>query len=88
MSRDGDLYIFLPDSEEAVMRILKAKQREDFSTYEQVWEGNGLTGEPLVDSARLEHDSVLSVFIRRDVTPTSGAKEVVVLDFQLDAPTG
>ena len=72
------------------MRILRAtKQRgggyADY--YAQVWSGRGLSGEPLVDAARLEHDDVLSLFARADVHGgdpiPGGRKNVVVLEFVL-----
>ncbi|KAK3328777.1 hypothetical protein B0H66DRAFT_1272 [Apodospora peruviana] len=84
ISKQSDLYIILPDSTTSSMRILKAKRTDGYAKYEQVWQGHGLTGEPLVDSARLQDDDVLSLFVRADVEGTSGEKKnVVVMDFQL-----
>ncbi|KAK3364681.1 hypothetical protein B0T25DRAFT_70976 [Lasiosphaeria hispida] len=83
ISRDGDLFIILPDSTTTTIKIVKAAKSSGYATYEEVWTGHGFTGEPLIDSARLEHDNVLSVFIRGDVKGSAGKKNVVVLDFQL-----
>ncbi|KAL2256158.1 hypothetical protein VTK26DRAFT_2094 [Humicola hyalothermophila] len=86
ISQAGDLYIILPDSDKSQMRILKSLRGDGYATYVEVWKGRGLTGEPLVDSARLEHENVLSLLVLvetgSDVAPPR--KSVAVLDFQLD----
>ncbi|KAK0624553.1 hypothetical protein B0T17DRAFT_492645 [Bombardia bombarda] len=83
VSRDGHLYIILPDSVSATMRILKASKDTEYAAYEEVWVGSGLTGEPLVDSARVEYDNVLSLFALADGNDGPNKKNVVVVDFQL-----
>lgn len=86
MSKTGDLYIVLPDFAASEMRLLKASKMSGYTSYDEVWTGHGLTGEPLVDSARLEHDNVLSVLVLREekaAGPSERLRNVVVLDFQL-----
>jgi hypothetical protein len=83
VSRDGDLYIILPDASVSTMRLIRASRQTNYSSYETVWTGNGLSGEPLVDIPRLEHDGVLSLFARKDATSRANEKDVVVLDFHL-----
>ncbi|KAK3335154.1 hypothetical protein B0T19DRAFT_1658 [Cercophora scortea] len=80
-TNDGALYIILPDSISATMQILRATPADEYATYEQVWEGHGLTGEPLVDSARLEQENVLSLFACAAVE--DGKRNVVVMDFRV-----
>lgn len=69
------------------MRILRATKASEFADYREVWKGDGLGGEPLVDSARLEYDNVLSVFARHN--PVNSAKQaaesqaIAILDFEL-----
>ncbi|KAK1752770.1 hypothetical protein QBC47DRAFT_328152 [Echria macrotheca] len=84
VSRGGDLYLILPDSLTPTIRILKATRTDGYSSYQQVWEGGGYSGEPLVDSARLRSEDILSIFVRRDVHGETERKEVVVLDFALE----
>lgn len=60
---------------------MTASRKSNYSTYETVWTGHDLSGEPLVDKLRLEHDNVLSIFLRVNVKDDSGRKDVVVLDF-------
>jgi hypothetical protein len=88
VSKTGDLYIVLPDFATSEMRIVKASKASGYASYDEVWAGHGLTGEPLVDSARLEHDNVLSVLVLAEekagaVGSGEGERNVVVLDFQL-----
>ena len=83
VSRDGDLYIILPDASTSTMWIMKASRQSGYSSYERVWTGHGLSGEPLVDTTRLEYDNALSVFLRKDVKGQPDKKDVVVLDFTL-----
>jgi hypothetical protein len=74
----------LPDFGASEMRILKASKASGYAGYDEVWRGNKLTGEPLVDSARLEQDMVLSVMVLAEEEATlSRKRNVVVLDFQL-----
>jgi hypothetical protein len=82
VSKTGDLLIVLPDFATSTLRILRASKATGYTSYDEVWTGHGLTGEPLVDSARLEHDNVLSVFVLSEDGADRGRK-VVVLDFQL-----
>lgn len=65
------------------MRILQASRASGYSTYEEVWVGRGLTGEPLVDNARLEAENVLSLFVRQDDVGSMDKRDVAVLDFAL-----
>lgn len=67
------------------MRVLKAPRTGGYATYERVWTGRGLVGEPLVDSARLERDNVLSLLVLANEDGDSAGRNVAVLDFQLDA---
>lgn len=83
VDRGGDLYIILPDPPLGVFHIIKASKQSDYSTYEEVWRGNGLQGEPLVDKYRLEYDNVLSVFAVAVAEDTPEKKQVAVLDFAL-----
>jgi hypothetical protein len=66
------------------MRILRATRASSYNNYEEVWLGKGLTGEPLVDTPRLEYDSVLSLFAKADAEGEVTKKNVVILDFQLE----
>jgi len=83
VSKDGDLYIILPDSTTRTMRILKGSKHGSYADYEEVWSGHGYTGEPLVDKSRLERgDGILSVFVLADAEETpEDRRNVVVLDF-------
>ncbi len=84
VSKTGDLYIILPDFAASELRILRATKASGYSGYDEVWTGRNLTGEPLVDSARLEHDHVLSVLVLRSEEKASAAeRKLAVLDFQL-----
>lgn len=83
VSGEGDLYIILPDATTSTMRVVKASRHSDYSTYEGVWMGHGLSGEPLVDIPRLEHDNILSILVRANVEADLQRKAVVVLDFVL-----
>lgn len=73
------------------MRILRATRDSGYVDFQEVWKGDGLGGEPLVDSARLEYDNVLSVFARHDPVAsaehpaehTAESQAVVILDFEL-----
>lgn len=64
------------------MKILKTTKKSGYKEDEEVWVGKGLTGEPLVDSKRLEEDNVLSLMALADVERGEG-RNVVVLEFQL-----
>lgn len=92
VSKPGDLYIVLPDFAASEIRILRATKAGGYTSYAEVWAGRGLTGEPLVDSARLEHDGVLSVLALSEEEGAGAAegaqtgerrRKVAVLDFQL-----
>ena len=67
------------------MRILKASRASGYASYDEVWKGGGVTGEPLADSARLEHDNVLSLLVLHVVEGEGqpSRRSVAVLDFQL-----
>jgi hypothetical protein len=81
----GDLYIVLPNFAASEMRVLKATKASGYSSYEEVWTGRNLTGEPLVDQARLEWESVLSLLVLQvgGNKNKTGGRQVAVLDFQL-----
>lgn len=89
-SKGGNLYIVLPDPNASQMRILKASGTNGYATYDEVWKGLCLTGEPLVDMARLEHDNALSLLVLQQHEDDRGGmypsprRSVAVLDFQLD----
>ncbi|KAK8113522.1 hypothetical protein PG984_014048 [Apiospora sp. TS-2023a] len=105
VSRDDDLYFILPGGEKdgSGLSIRKAVKSDVYSTYTPVWSSATTQGkvfpltEPLVDTYRLDHDNVLSIFTRRYAAeqmimptgPDLKAEEyerkvdVVVLDFQL-----
>lgn len=83
VTRDGDLLILLPGTTTPTMSILKATKAGGYASYEEVWVGNGLSGEPLVDGPRLEQEDILSVFVMRDVDNSEGQRVVAILDFQL-----
>lgn len=85
VSKDGDLYIILPDTSTSGIRIFKASRQSRYRAYEEVWADHGrFSGEPLVDIPRLEHDNILSLFLLVDeVTPNFYGRDVVVLDFGL-----
>lgn len=63
--------------------MLRASKASGYSSYEEMWKGSNLTGEPLVDAARLEHDNVLSVLLLAEENEPSRRRNVAVLDFQL-----
>ena len=84
ISKYGVVYFVLPDAPSSAISILRTRQNYYYGTYDEVWTGGGLSGEPLVDIPRLEHDNVLSLFLRADVEGEPDKKNVVVLDFSLD----
>lgn len=65
------------------LRILKSTRATSFNSYEEVWAGRGLTGEPLIDGPRLEGENILSVLVRGDGKEQRRERDVVVLDFRL-----
>lgn len=67
------------------MRILKASKAEGYVEYKELWTGHGISGEPLVDSSRLDTDGVLSLFVKSDVDGTDGQRDIVVMDFELES---
>jgi hypothetical protein len=83
ISKMGDLCIVLPDLAASDVRVLKASKASGYTSYDEIWRGRNLAGEPLVDSARLDHDNVLSVLVLAEARPGIGERKVVVLDFQL-----
>ncbi|KAB5549476.1 hypothetical protein GE09DRAFT_1223301 [Coniochaeta sp. 2T2.1] len=85
VSRDGDVYFIVPDVTRSTLSILKTSEGHSSGHYDEIWTGGGLSGEPLIDIPRLEHDNVLSVFLRADVEGQPDKQNVVVLDFSLDS---
>lgn len=65
------------------MRILKASKAEGYAKYEELWTGHGISGEPLIDSVRLDTDGVLSLFVKSDVDGTDGKRDIIVMNFDL-----
>ncbi|KAK3987661.1 hypothetical protein QBC44DRAFT_331024 [Cladorrhinum sp. PSN332] len=82
ISKGGDLYIILPDTGGKEMRILKTTKESGYEEDEELWVGQGLTGEPLIDAKRLEEENVLSLMVLADEDGGHG-RNVAVLDFQL-----
>lgn len=81
VSKEGDLYLILPDNTAPTLTILKASKAIGYSEYELVWRQEGFPStEPLVDTTRLDYDNVLSVFTR---SGSAANVDVVVLDFEL-----
>ncbi|KAL8372433.1 hypothetical protein RB595_001980 [Gaeumannomyces hyphopodioides] len=80
VTKSGDLLVILPDSDASTLRILRAAKENGYAEFQQVWQGSGLSGEPLADARRLQTDGTLSVFAGLDA---GGSKNVVVLDFKL-----
>lgn len=88
VAKDGDLYLILPETTDSAtkpptMRILKSTKATSFDSYEEVWAGQGLTGEPLIDKPRLDEENILSVLVRRDDDEQRRDRDVAVLDFRL-----
>ncbi|KAH8766622.1 hypothetical protein F5883DRAFT_555290 [Diaporthe sp. PMI_573] len=83
VTKNGDLLLILPHTSTPVIRILKAAKPRGYSEYEDVWVGNGYSGEPLIDGPRLEKENVLSVLIGQDVEGSGDKRNVSVLDFTL-----
>lgn len=83
MTKDGDLLIILPHTAVPVIRILKAAKSGGYAEYEDVWVGNGLSGEPLIDGPRLAEENILSVLVGQDVEGSAGKRSLAVLDFMI-----
>lgn len=66
-----------------MIRILKSARSSGYAEYEDVWVGNGLSGEPLIDGPRLEKENVLSVLVAQDVEGSGGKRDLSVLDFSV-----
>ncbi|KAL2840279.1 hypothetical protein BJY01DRAFT_21036 [Aspergillus pseudoustus] len=82
-SREGDIYILLPEPATRTLKLFKSPKESDFLHFAEIWAGEGFLGEPLVDRQRLENDNVLSVFTLRVGVELSLERNVVVLDFVL-----
>lgn len=83
VSKDGDLFAILPDPATETFHIVKLTKASCYCSHEEVWVGKGLSGEPLVDTQRLEHDNVLSLFVRSTVEGSPAKKNVIIIDFEL-----
>ncbi|KAF3764675.1 hypothetical protein M406DRAFT_340231 [Cryphonectria parasitica EP155] len=83
ITRDNDLLLILPETTIPTVTILRALKSDSYGSYQKVWVGKGLTGEPLIDNPRLATDKVLSLFIRKDAGGPDGKRDVVVLDFEV-----
>lgn len=81
--KNGDLILILPDTTAPTMRILKASKEGGYTEYEELWVGHGISGEPLVDTPRLDTDGVLSLFVKKDVDGSDGKRDIIVMDFRL-----
>lgn len=77
------MLFILPHTAAPVVRILKASKSSGYAEYEDVWVGNGFSGEPLIDGPRLASENVLSVLVGQDVEGSGSKKNVAVLDFAL-----
>ncbi|KAK4231654.1 hypothetical protein QBC38DRAFT_200953 [Podospora fimiseda] len=82
ISKEGYLYIILPDTDRKQIRILKKTKENGYNKDEEVWVGRGLTGEPLIDVRRLEEENFLSLMVLVDGEEGKG-RNVAVMDFQL-----
>lgn len=83
ITTNGDLLIILPETTTPTLRILKATKEKGYTDYTEIWTGHGLSGEPLVDSPRLDTENTLSLFVKRDVGGSNGKRDIVILDFHL-----
>ncbi|KAK2597185.1 hypothetical protein N8I77_013046 [Diaporthe amygdali] len=83
VTKTGDLLFILPHTAAPVIRILKAARSSGYAEYEDVWVGNGMSGEPLIDGPRLEKENVLSVLVAQDVEGMGGKRDLSVLDFSV-----
>lgn len=83
IAKNGNLILILPETTTSTMRLLRASKASDYSIYEEVWVGRGITGEPLIDNARLEAENVLSLFVKQDGADSMDRRDVAVLDFAL-----
>lgn len=84
ITRDDRLLFILPETTTPTLRILQATKLDNYASYEEIWLGTGLTGEPLIDGPRLESDNVLSVFIKKSADGSENKRNVVLLDFDLE----
>jgi len=66
------------------MSLLSATAKASYKDYALIWEGKGLSGEPLVDKCRLRDDGVLSLFTRQDAD--DGLRNVIVADLLCSFP--
>lgn len=65
------------------MTILKAGKASGYADYEELWVGHDISGEPLIDSCRLDRDNVLSLLVRHNVEESVSQRMVAVLDFEV-----
>ena len=75
--------MLLPDSSQSSLRILRSSKQSRYTHFEKVWDGVGFYGEPLVDSARLQREDILSVFVVTDSESSPSRRDVVVADFNI-----
>ncbi|KAH7160527.1 hypothetical protein B0J13DRAFT_592746 [Dactylonectria estremocensis] len=83
VSKQGDVYMVLPNPSTCSLRIYKSPSSSGFSRCSEVWVGVGYVGEPLVDRQRFEEEGVLSIFVIAMGKQPSTERSVVVLDFML-----
>jgi hypothetical protein len=63
--------------------MLRSTKESRYISFDEIWYGQGFEGEPLVDSARIESDDILSIFTITKETMTTPLRNVVVLDFAM-----
>ncbi len=83
VSKKGKLFIILPDSNASTIKILQATREGTYSNFEEIWYGYGFLGEPLVDTARIDTDDVLTVLTVSTCGDANKDRLVVALDFRV-----
>ena len=78
---DNGIFFILPDAATKTMSLMRATAEQSYRDYATVWEGSGLSGEPLVDTSRLNEDGTLSIYTLQD-SDSAETKNVVVIDFR------
>jgi hypothetical protein len=76
----GDLLMLLPNAAAKTLRLCRWTKESSYTECQELWLGHGFSGEPLVDSFRLEEEGVLSIFTLQDM---DAGRNVVVLDFKI-----
>ena len=92
VTKQNDIYLILPDNRgtnpgdrsAGDLIILKATKKGGFKDYVLVWRGGRFSSEPRVDQARLDHDDVLSLYLRKEGLDGQLPK-IVVLEFDMES---